>query len=206
MKKAIFLSLLTAIAGLSIASAQPPAGAECKHGGPGMAHGMPFEKLDSNKDGSLSRAELVGSATERFDRADANKDGTVTADERKAAHQRFADEHVKQLDKNGDGVLASDEIPPHLAAHLGKLDSDKDGKLTQAELAAMHAKFAARFAEHDQPDAAKTRAEMLTHVNARFDKLDTNKDGALSPEEFGKGYFWGHRGHMRHRPDAGTQS
>jgi hypothetical protein len=96
------------------------------------------------------------------------------------------------------GVLTADELPPHFAKMLGKLDANKDGKLTQPELAAGHEQFAARFArKHPQAKEPKSRSELLAHVSARFDKLDANKDGSLSPEELRKEHFRGHRGHWR---------
>jgi Ca2+-binding EF-hand superfamily protein len=199
MNKAVFVSLLTALAGSTVAYAEAPAAPAqrteaCEHGG----RAQHFEKLDINKDGRVSRDEMLGKATERFDRADANKDGSLTADERAAAHKRFAEEHFKKADKNGDGVLTADELPPHFAKMLGKLDTNKDGKLTQPELAAGHEQFAARFAhKHPQAKDPKSRSELVAHVNARFDKLDANKDGALSPEELRKDHFRGHRGHWR---------
>jgi hypothetical protein len=42
---------------------------------------------DTNKDGSISKAEFTAAALARFDKNDANKDGTVTAEERKAARE-----------------------------------------------------------------------------------------------------------------------
>jgi Ca2+-binding EF-hand superfamily protein len=199
MKKAIFVSLLTALAGSTVAYAEAPAAPAqqteaCEHG----PRAQRFEKLDINKDGRVSRDEMLGKATERFDRADANKDGSLTAEERAAAHKRFAEEHFKKADKNGDGALTADELPPHFAKLLGKLDSNKDGKLTQPELAAGHEQFAARFAhKHPKAKDAKSRNELVAHVNARFDRLDANKDGALSPEELRKDQVRGHRGHWR---------
>jgi Ca2+-binding EF-hand superfamily protein len=200
MNKAIFLSLLTALGSVTVASAQPPApatqqAAACGHG----PHARPFAKLDVNQDGSISRSEMLGRATERFDRADANKDGTLTTEERKAAHQRFAEEHFKKSDRNGDGALASDELPPRFAKKLGKLDANKDGKLTQAELSVLREKFARRFAQQRPESAApKSRTDLVTHVNARFDKLDANQDGALSKQELGKGRFGNHDRRGRH--------
>lgn len=205
MKKAVLVSLMTALAGSTIAYAQAPAAPAqqtkgCDHGR--GAHR--FEKLDANQDGRVSRDEMLGSATERFDRADADKDGTLTPEERAAAHERFAEEHFKQADKNADGALTSDELPPRFAKLLGKLDANSDGKLTQAELAAGHEKLAARFAhEHPRAGAPKSRSELVAHVNARFDKLDTDKDGTLSPEELRKGHFGGRRGRWQ-RPASAT--
>ncbi len=41
----------------------------------------------ASKDASITKAQFVASALARFDKLDANKDGTVTAEERKAARE-----------------------------------------------------------------------------------------------------------------------
>jgi Ca2+-binding EF-hand superfamily protein len=44
---------------------------------------------DADKDGTITKAEFVNAALQRFDRLDANHDGTVTADEAKAARDNM---------------------------------------------------------------------------------------------------------------------
>lgn len=61
----------------------------------GMMFGMGgnwFERMDANKDGRLTLAEVSAKPLEMFDRADANKDGTLTPEERKAAHEKMREE------------------------------------------------------------------------------------------------------------------
>ena len=43
--------------------------------------------IDTDNDGAITQAEFEAAALARFDRADANGDGTVSAEERRAAHQ-----------------------------------------------------------------------------------------------------------------------
>jgi Ca2+-binding EF-hand superfamily protein len=52
--------------------------------------------MDTDKDGSVSKAELLAAQQkqlEMFDRADTNKDGKLSADERKAFHETMRAEH-----------------------------------------------------------------------------------------------------------------
>ena len=42
---------------------------------------------DTDKDGTITRAEFTNAALTRFDTVDADKNGTVTQAERKAAHE-----------------------------------------------------------------------------------------------------------------------
>lgn len=46
-----------------------------------------FERLDADRDGRVSLAEVTAARLQRFDRLDANKDGVVTREERQAARQ-----------------------------------------------------------------------------------------------------------------------
>src|SRR4051794_5344880 len=47
------------------------------------------------------------------------------------------EEFLKRWDKNGDGALSKDELPPFLAQAFEKLDKDGNGKLDRQEVAAM---------------------------------------------------------------------
>jgi outer membrane protein assembly factor BamB len=51
---------------------------------------------------------------------------------------------LKEADKDGDGVLAADEIPADFKPMLARIDSNGDGRLDQEELKAMADSFAAR--------------------------------------------------------------
>lgn len=113
-----------------------------------------FQSLDTNKDGSLSQAELA-------------------AAEAKAQQQRLAqvraqaDAQFTRLDTNRDGQLSKTEfmaaVPQRPAAAatgagvLAQLDRNKDQKVSIDEY----------------------RTPML----AGFDRFDTNKDGTISPAE-----------------------
>ena len=62
------------------------------HDGAGM-----FAKLDTNKDGKISREEAAAAPrlAEHFDAIDTNHDGFVTPDEMKAAHAKHAKSNVE---------------------------------------------------------------------------------------------------------------
>src|SRR5438270_11024763 len=48
-----------------------------------------------------------------------------------------ADDFIKRFDKNGDGYLTRDELPPRLAAIFDRVDANGDGKLDKKEVAAL---------------------------------------------------------------------
>jgi Ca2+-binding EF-hand superfamily protein len=92
-------------------------------------------------------------------------------------------------DKSGDVSL--DEFIAVVKGSMATADTDGDGKLTVAEIAAVlgqpdaeakATKFIARF-DADR-DGATTMVEIETRRQARFAELDNNKDGKLTPDEF----------------------
>jgi Ca2+-binding EF-hand superfamily protein len=74
-----------------------------------------FAKLDENGDGKIAENEMpqrhwARFGGEMFDRMDADKDGKVT----KAEFEAAGDKMFQRMDKNGDGVIEKDEMQkPH---------------------------------------------------------------------------------------------
>ena len=68
------------------------------------------DKMDSNKDGMVSRAEHDAAAKAMFDSADANKDGMMSKEEMTKSHEG----------KCGEGKCGAD-----MKGHEGKCGSDK---------------------------------------------------------------------------------
>src|SRR5262245_30306863 len=117
-----------------------------------------FQRLDTNKDGAISKEEAQAAADQRiaqtFDRLDLNHDGMITQDEvnqvheqRRAERQAEAAERFKQADTNGDGLLSKDEVNkamPRLARAFDRLDTNHDGQLSEQELQAGREQMMAR--------------------------------------------------------------
>lgn len=122
--------------------------------GPGMRQGRPnqfhrsgglFARLDTDKSGTVSKAEYMTFRDQRFQTFDTNKDGRISLEEfynaerpgrgrnpeqRKAAQaQRF-----KATDKDGDGFIAKAEWDAQSDALFAALDKNHDGNLTADEL------------------------------------------------------------------------
>ena len=74
---------------------------KCGEGKCGMA------KMDTNKDGMVSKAEHAAAADAMFTATDANKDGMVSADEMKAAHEGKCG--GDKADKGKEGSCGSDK-------------------------------------------------------------------------------------------------
>jgi Ca2+-binding EF-hand superfamily protein len=143
-----------------------------------------FAQIDTNKDGSLSRAE-VDAARASF----VGLTGKVITDQVK---QEFA-----LTDKNKDGQASLAEMTAAAPAEgkagvakvLEKLDANNDQQLSQAEFAAAAPPpkvagsddFLARF-DADK-DVKVTAAEYKAPGLAAFDQIDANKDGKVTAAE-----------------------
>ena len=111
--------------------------------------GSHFKKADADGNGALSRAEVQKSMprlAQKFDRIDTNKDGQLSRGElrawkkaQKGERQAKAAERFKHADTNGDSKISRAEAEknaPRLAKKFDAIDANKDGTLTQDELRA----------------------------------------------------------------------
>lgn len=117
-----------------------------------VGEGM-LQRIDTNGDGMISKAENRAAAEARFARMDANGDGTIGADERgkgkwkRGGGRRGGDvtegapgpmhggkRHGMKADTNGDGVITRAEFDASNAARFAAMDTNKDGKIDASEL------------------------------------------------------------------------
>jgi Ca2+-binding EF-hand superfamily protein len=129
-------------------------------------------------------------------------------DAKKDAAQKMArflaqspEELIKRLDKNGDGFLQKDELPPRLAENFATFDKNGDGKLDRGEVEAMLAALRQRLGGNAAADPKagdkktdprkktddKTKtpddAQVTRFVERLLETMDKNKDGKISKEE-----------------------
>lgn len=104
-----------------------------------------FNALDTDKSGSLSRAEIEQNApalADGFDQMDTNHNGVISRIEFKKA---ILDAAKKQLqfranlakaDKDKNGMLSREEakVLPNINAHFDEIDANHDGQLTLKEI------------------------------------------------------------------------
>ena len=131
---------------------------------------------------SVTRDQAVAQADQRFARMDANRDGRVTADERSQVRLGRRADRQAQL--------------------FARLDTDRNGSLSQAEFAARQALRAERRAERGErrgnrrgmraerrqarllgADGVITRDEFRARAAQRFERLDANRDGTVTLAE-----------------------
>jgi hypothetical protein len=117
--------------------------------GAALAGDDKLDRLDADKDGKVTQAEYAAGAKTSFDKLDANADGKVTAAEMDAAYTTTkpgvgaakvpsSAEKIKTLDTDGDGSLSAVEHEAGSRTMFDKLDADKDGSVTEAEIKAAH--------------------------------------------------------------------
>ena len=117
-----------------------------------------FERLDANRDGQVTKAEIEAQREERrdqrFARIDANKDGALTQDELESARdQRQANrgerrgnrglrgmrrglgggDRFSRLDSDGNGTVSLTEFQAPQVQRFQRADADGDGVVTVAE-------------------------------------------------------------------------
>ena len=158
--------------------------------------------LDRNGDGILTKDEIPERMQGLFSRIDVNHDGKLTPDEIRSSatsqggpvgrpqHTGDAtrmDPILGALDTDHDGIISAAEIAA-APSSLKTLDKDGDGELSAAELRPKQMTPADR-AKHmlDEWDTNKdgkiTKTEAPDRMQQQFDTLDTNHDGALTEDE-----------------------
>jgi len=109
-----------------------------------------FEELDINGDQMISPDEVAGHAQAHFNKIDTNKDGSLSAEEIAKMHMARAAEMAKsrhakmveKLDKDGDGLLSFVEMQaarktPNTDRMFKHLDNDGDGMISAEEFASL---------------------------------------------------------------------
>ena len=91
----------------------------------------------------------------------------------------------KALDKNSDGKICKEEAPERLKAAFEKIDADKDGGITPAEMkAAFIAKMKEMKAKHEAAMKARgCKPPKMPSVADLIKKVDKDGNGKVSKEE-----------------------
>lgn len=113
MKKIMMLG--AAFLALQALPALAQEGGPGPEGKPPMHHGGPgkfFEKLDADKDGSVTEQEFLDAHKKKFAEMDSNKDGKVTKDELEARRAEMKKKwEAKKSEMKKEGEKPAD-VPP----------------------------------------------------------------------------------------------
>jgi EF hand len=134
-----------------------------------------FRRADHNGDGLLTQREFLGEAANDGNRTPADGGDAATAND-----GRFLDLDANRDDKVSRSEWRSDRIT------FDRLDENRDGYLTRAEMAVPSA-AAVDFSSLDTDrNGVISRGEWLQSA-ASFERLDTNRDGRLTSLEYAGG-------------------
>ncbi|MBS0550701.1 MAG: EF-hand domain-containing protein, partial [Proteobacteria bacterium] len=168
-----------------------------------------FENVDTNRDGIVERAEVEAVVQTEFNQYDTDRDNKVTEPELRLivqrAIQREAQERQQVEARRRQGMMAINDFIDLQLHSADQLDKNNDGKISQAEYAAvagpadgpqaqgllpfeLRRKIAMmKFGEIDtNKDGTLDRIELTAHAVDQFMKMDLNKDRFLNEEEFKK--------------------
>jgi len=180
---AALAALLTTVSGVALAQDAPPP--PHPHGG-----GL-FMHADANKDGIVTRAELLADVDARFAKFDVNHDGRITADER-PGRGRMGGRRMHGRDgPPPPGAQGAPEGGPHMARRGPPADTNHDGVITR---------------EEQRAQALKLFDYIDRNGDGRIDKAEREnfRDAAMAlggPGRGGPGMHGRHGGpHGRHGP------
>jgi hypothetical protein len=116
-----------------------------------------FNKIDTNHDGVISRAEYQAWVDSRFSKLDTNGDGVVDADEVATSPtavervQKRAEGFVRRYDTTGSGQVSKADFE---AKEMQRFDRMSDGadSITEDQFAAARRPFAHRHGAAPQPN------------------------------------------------------
>lgn len=138
------------------------------HGLHGGMHIM--KKADADKDGKITKDELLAAQAAKFKEFDLNADGSVTKEEvQEKLSSRFdkmAERITRRFDADRDGKVTADEFKAHAEKKLYILDLNDDGVITKDERPGRHKGW--RRHHHSHYDG---------------EKRGSNKDDAQSKSE-----------------------
>lgn len=127
MLKSVTLAALGAslLASSALAAQTPP------QDGPHGPRRDPLAMADQNKDGVVTRDEMLAGVASRFNAMDANHDGTVTAEEREAHRAAMQARMGGRMGAKRDLTLADEQA--RATRMFDRVDTNHDGKIDTAE-------------------------------------------------------------------------
>jgi EF hand len=148
----------------------------------------PLLVLDADDDGVVTTRELEVRAFERWRSTDLDHDGKVTAREMTTKLVEFRHERFAARDADGNGVLEQGELADVPEALVTKLDVDRSGALSQAELDNGFLRAAPDGTPKLLPgdtnnDGAIVKTEAAATARLLARTIDADGDGRLSAAE-----------------------
>jgi Ca2+-binding EF-hand superfamily protein len=190
VKSLLLTTALFALAGPAFAQQTPMPGQPMPPPQQGQRQG-PFERLDTNNDGVITRDEVRALRTATFSRFDTNRDGFLAQDEMAAGMAA-----MRQAGRPEEGRPEGRPEGGHGGGpHLASADTNRDGAVSRAE-------FDAAIAANQ----ARRNADAQGNRDRLFMALDTNRDGTLSSAEIAAAPARGNAQRGGGRPNLDTNN
>lgn len=170
-------------------------------GGPFSSGHLPFDQVDTNRDGKMTREEVL----RHFDRTDKNHDGAVTRDEVMATihDQRPSGDRDSRGPRDGDrpqgsaagrpidarprGDAPKDAAPMHRVPPTGRPGADAGRDRANLDRSGLPSPQAMFERGDRNKDGKVTKDEVPSFAWERLSKLDRNNDGGVSKDELLQG-------------------
>ena len=138
-----------------------------------------FGQLDKDGDGAVTAAEMPGGQGQAMQKKPAEPMNATPQRMQDSANDPSNSEIFRIFDRDKDGKLSQNEIPPKMREFQSVLDVNADGDISLAEL------NAARPKGNSDSSKMKTEEKALDDPKAKMllKLLDKDKDGTLSREE-----------------------
>jgi Ca2+-binding EF-hand superfamily protein len=143
------------------------------------------QQSSTNKSDTAS-ANAAGAANPQGAASNGGAAATTMTDEQRAAYMQRHGVGFSGTDTNSDGRITMEEANAYARGPLTSGgDSDHDGAMSAAELAAANPAVRAQLLRRDaNGDGAVSSAEIDARVQAVFQATDTNHDGGISEQEY----------------------
>jgi Ca2+-binding EF-hand superfamily protein len=166
--------------------AEPPYSTDVQ-GGPNLEERrnrarVDFQSLDTNGDGFVERAEAEAVVQAEFSRYDADRDGRISEPEIRMVVQRSLQQQEAARERmeaeRRQGMLTVSDLIDMQMRDADRLDSNKDGKISEAEYLTLAGPAAGQQAQGMLP--YDIRRNLLLH---KFHEIDTNNDSVIDRVE-----------------------
>ena len=143
MRRRFAVTLVAVLALAGCSTPVPHSGRWHPNGGPARdenwhSQSAALMKYDANRDGILTRAELLSGLKAEFAAYDTNHDNCLSAEEARAINQQRVQQDASQatplVDWNQDGCIDFHEYSGTALSLFDSLDTNGDGQLTAREL------------------------------------------------------------------------
>lgn len=151
-----------------------------------------FARMDGNGDGTLNEADRAVMQDRRFQQMDTDRNGALSRAEFEAMHAKRGERGGRMAKRAGAPAQTEAQKAERKAEMFARLDTDRNGSVSRAELDAARSARATSMAGKREGRQGRTgmaaagpvtQQAFLDRALARFDRADANRDGTVTQAE-----------------------